>query len=338
MRLVVIIVTHLQQLTQGVTMSDDDKKLEMPYLAILPYQVLVDKLLPPACKIHFAIVCGLSKKFGYCYASDKQLAELQEVSIPTIESWNLFLEKSGHIIRKTINIFIPESKRGDSKQSFRKSRKIYINNAFVSKEDCETLENKGSHGTLDFKGSEEPLENKGYKNKPLSTNNNNNSSDPVVVVFSVDEDEKRKILQEFAFDSNTLTHLCSFSLQVISQALEAYRSQPPGKIANKEGYMRNAIQNGWKVEKKYSEEDKKTDLIKKIVERKEKCLELYINHKQYIAFKGVMDFKICDDGYEMRKDGNIVRIAFTEDNCVFYLLQYIDHAMKIIKGNDANNL
>jgi hypothetical protein len=151
-------------------MSDDENKLEMPFLAVLPYQILIDKSLPPGCKIHFAIICGLSKKFGYCYATDRQLAELEEVSINRIEEWNTILDRSGHITRKTINEHIPETKRNNPKQKFKKRRKIYINNAFVSKKDSETPKNQGSEEPPKNQGSEEPPKNQGYKKKPLSEN------------------------------------------------------------------------------------------------------------------------------------------------------------------------
>lgn len=306
----------------------EEKKLEMPFIAILPYRVLIEESLPPACKIHFSILCGLSKKFGYCFASDKQLAELQYVSVPTIESWNLQLEKLGFIKRITINEFIPECKRGESKQSFRKRRKIYTNEAFVSKEDCETL---------DFKGSEEPLENKGYKDKPLTTNNNNNSSEPVVV-SSESDNEKRKMLVEFAFDANTLSHLCTFSLEVISQALEAYRANPPGKITHKEGYIRNAIENGWKPPmKEPNEDDKNSQLVKTKNENHSRCKELYEKYKPYIKFKGILDFKVLDDAFEIRPyNGSISRIPFSEPNCLAILHNHIDNAMKIINNSREN--
>lgn len=316
----------------------EEKKLEMPFIAILPYRVLIEESLPAACKIHFSILCGLSKKYGYSFASDKQLAELQNMSVPTIESWNLQLEKLGFIKRITINEFIPESKRGESKQSFRKRRKIYTNEAFVSKEDCETLDFKGSHGTLDFKGSEEPLENKGYKDKPLNTNNNNNSSEPVVVVSSEHDDEKRKMLVEFAFDSNTLTHLCTFSLEVISQALEAYRSQAPEKIANKAGYMRDAIEKGWKVEKQKPEDDKKSELEKIMNENKLRCRELYEQYKPFIKHKGILNFSIYDNRIELyHHNGSSTPISLTELNCLAILHNHIDNAMKIINNAKEMN-
>ncbi len=185
-------------------------------------------------------------------------------------------------------------------------------------------------GGAKFADKQEPSNN--------NPNNNNNSSEPVVVVSSENDDEKRKMLVEFAFDSNTLTHLCTFSLEVISQALEAYRSQAPGKIVNKSGYMRNAIENGWKAEKSSSEDEIKNEKIKQINENSNRCKELYEKYKPYIKFKGILDFKICDDAFEIRPyNGSIQRIPFTETNCIAILHNYIDNAMKIINNSRETN-
>jgi hypothetical protein len=166
------------------------------------------------------------------------------------------------------------------------------------------------------------------------TENNNNRFEPVVVVSSENDDEKRKMLVEFAFDTKTLTHLCTFSLEVISQALEAYRSQLPGKIANKEGYMRNAIENGWKVEKTPNIEDEKNKLFKQINENKSRCTELYEQYKPYIKFKGFLDFKINDLYFEMRPyNGEVQLIPYTEPNCIAILHNYIDNGMKKINNS-----
>ena len=194
-----------QSLTQGFAMSYEEKCLEMPYIAILPYQILIDKSLAPACKIHFAILCGLSKKYGYCFATDKQLAELQEVSVQIIERWNMSLERSGHITRKTINEHITEYKRQNPKQKFIKRRKIYINNAFVSKEVSEPLQKEGSVEPLQIEGSVEPLQKEGYKSKPLKEKKDNKpmKEKEVVVPESLDdldleESQKMNIASKFS--------------------------------------------------------------------------------------------------------------------------------------------
>jgi len=108
-----------------------EQKLDYPYLAILPYEVMKVKKIPAAAKIHYACLVGLSKKEGYCWATDEQLAEMHEVDISQIKRWNLILEKKGFISRETKNVTY---RSDDHKMLWKKNRKIYVNDGFSRKE------------------------------------------------------------------------------------------------------------------------------------------------------------------------------------------------------------
>ena len=111
-------------------MSDSPKKLEYPYLAVIPYAVMSDKKLTPYAKLHFGCLAALSKKEGYCFASDKQLAEMHQVDERQISRWHKSLEENNHIVRDTYNV----SYRDDENRFLWKAkRKIYVNDGFARK-------------------------------------------------------------------------------------------------------------------------------------------------------------------------------------------------------------
>lgn len=140
--------------------------LELPAFAIIPFRVLSDKNISEAAKIHFGILTGLSHTYGYCWATDEQLAQLHQTSKRTVENWNRELSDAGHIIRDTENVCI--KKEGGGHQWVKK-RKIYTNDA-VSKKLSETTENGDSDGSAKNGDSDGTTENGGYKDKPLIEN------------------------------------------------------------------------------------------------------------------------------------------------------------------------
>jgi DNA-binding transcriptional regulator YhcF (GntR family) len=105
-------------------MSQD---LDLPYVALVPYAVLSDPNLSDAAKIHFGILAGLAKKFGYCWASDDQLAKMKGVNVRQIKRWHEQLEKAGFIKRDTTNHLLPNETH-DFK--WVKKRKIFVNDGF----------------------------------------------------------------------------------------------------------------------------------------------------------------------------------------------------------------
>lgn len=106
------------------------KKLELPYLATIPYSVQSDDTISDAAKVFFGQITGLSVKYGYLWATNAQFAEMKKTSQTNIERWLRLLEKGGHIRRETKNI-ARQSTAG--KWGFVSTRKIYILNSLANK-------------------------------------------------------------------------------------------------------------------------------------------------------------------------------------------------------------
>jgi len=96
-------------------------------------------------------------------------------------------------------------------------------------------------------------------------NNNNNPESPVVVVQIEDEEEKRKIIEDFNFDHKAIDELLKNPLQNFKDAILAMKEKK-GKLDNPKGYIRNAINNGWKPEGKKNRFDLHTPSSKKEIE------------------------------------------------------------------------
>ena len=87
------------------------------YYSIIPATVLYNKELKANEKLLYAIITSLSNKGGYCFATNKYLAEKLDVNPKTISSWISDL--------KDRNFIIVELIRNENKQIV--ERKIYIN-------------------------------------------------------------------------------------------------------------------------------------------------------------------------------------------------------------------
>lgn len=127
-----------------------ENSLELPYLAVIPYSILSDKDLEANAKLHFGCLAGLSKKNGYCWATDDQLAEMHEVSTRQILRWMKALESKGYIRRVTENISYRDA---EGKLLWKKTRRIYVNDGF-SKNVCEhdknvTINERDKNVTID---------------------------------------------------------------------------------------------------------------------------------------------------------------------------------------------
>lgn len=89
------------------------------YYSIIPATVLYNKELKANEKLLYAIITSLANKEGYCFASNKYLAEKLDVNPKTISSWISDL--------KDRNFIIVELIKNENKQIVQ--RKIYINDA-----------------------------------------------------------------------------------------------------------------------------------------------------------------------------------------------------------------
>lgn len=70
---------------------------QISYYAVIPATVRYDKELKAQEKLLYGEITALANRYGYCYAKNKYLAELYDVSIETISRWISKLEKQGYI-------------------------------------------------------------------------------------------------------------------------------------------------------------------------------------------------------------------------------------------------
>ncbi len=94
-----------------------EKKENVGYYLVIPSTILYNKELKANEKLLYAIITSLACKEGYCFATNKYLAEKLGVNPKTISSWISDL--------KDRNFIIVELIRNENKQIIQ--RKIYIN-------------------------------------------------------------------------------------------------------------------------------------------------------------------------------------------------------------------
>ena len=87
------------------------------YYSVIPATVLYNKELKANEKLLYAIITSLACKEGYCFASNKYLAEKLDVNPKTISSWISDLRDKNFVIVELI--------RNENKQIIQ--RRIYIN-------------------------------------------------------------------------------------------------------------------------------------------------------------------------------------------------------------------
>ena len=87
------------------------------YYSVIPATVLYNKELKANEKLLYAIITSLACKEGYCFASNKYLAEKLDVNPKTISSWISDLKDKNFVIVELI--------RNENKQIIQ--RRIYIN-------------------------------------------------------------------------------------------------------------------------------------------------------------------------------------------------------------------
>lgn len=94
-----------------------EKEENVGYYSVIPATILYNKELKANEKLLYAIITSLACKEGYCFATNKYLAEKLGVNPKTISSWISDL--------KNRNFIIVELIRNENKQIIQ--RKIYIN-------------------------------------------------------------------------------------------------------------------------------------------------------------------------------------------------------------------
>lgn len=94
-----------------------EEKQNVGYYSIIPSTILYNKNLKANEKILYAIITSLSNKEGYCFASNKYLAEKLNVGANTVSGWITDLRRKNFIQVELI--------RNDKQEIIQ--RRIYIN-------------------------------------------------------------------------------------------------------------------------------------------------------------------------------------------------------------------
>ena len=80
---------------------------------IIPADVRYDKRLPNGAKLLYGDICGLTNKFGYCFATNGYFAEMFSCTDITVSNWISKLKKCGYIdvsYNPHRRIFVEEAK------------------------------------------------------------------------------------------------------------------------------------------------------------------------------------------------------------------------------------
>lgn len=96
---------------------EEKQRNKVGYYSIIPSKILYNKELKANEKLLYAMITSLASKEGYCFATNKYLAEKLDVNPKTIASWISNLRDRNFIIVEVV--------RNENKQIIQ--RKIYIN-------------------------------------------------------------------------------------------------------------------------------------------------------------------------------------------------------------------
>lgn len=96
-----------------------ENKETLGYYSVIPATVLYNEELKANEKLLYAIITSLACKEGYCFASNKYLAEKLNVNPKTVSSWISDLRDKGFITVELV--------RNENNQIIQ--RKIYINDS-----------------------------------------------------------------------------------------------------------------------------------------------------------------------------------------------------------------
>lgn len=137
----------------------DQSTLHRPMFCIIPVAARLNKKISKGAKIFLGELLALSNKYGYCWASDENLAQMHDESLRTTQRWLQELEDEKFIYRNTFSVC--DGLTEEKKINFKKKRKIYVfqRPTLVSKKVCEHDKNGGTI---------EPPKMAGRNNKPLN--------------------------------------------------------------------------------------------------------------------------------------------------------------------------
>jgi DNA-binding MarR family transcriptional regulator len=78
-------------------MHISEKFKDFPFDVVIPSHLLLNRDIESSAKVFYAIVRNLTNFEGYCYDTNKYLAELMDVDVSTIQKWLRSLERAGYI-------------------------------------------------------------------------------------------------------------------------------------------------------------------------------------------------------------------------------------------------
>lgn len=96
----------------------DFETCEISFDCVLPSALLFNKKIELTAVKLYAMIRGLTKKHGYCYATNKYLSELMEASERSVTEWILQLKKEGYLEVET------------DKNGIHWQRRIYLSDKF----------------------------------------------------------------------------------------------------------------------------------------------------------------------------------------------------------------
>ena len=176
--------------------QEKEKSLHLPFLAIIPYAVRANKNICAECKIFYGELAALSTKYGYCYASTAQLAEMKGIGKRTILRFLSELENESFIKRKTESYsYESPTPENPKRKLWKKHRKIYVGEGFSNN----ICERDTEHSNKKYEGANPDTFNEGanigtYNKRTLIENNNPAEPDtPSAVVIPQTIKELQKI-------------------------------------------------------------------------------------------------------------------------------------------------
>lgn len=175
-----------------------------------------------------------------------------------------------------------------------------------------------------------------YNNKGILTCNEEQQqmpAAPIVVPSNIQEEkpkdtlqsQKIELLSPYGFSSNILKEFICFSLDHLSQAIEAYNQQAKIKTMSK-GALIESIRKGWKPN--VTKEDIKNEEVKKrnsielfLIENRKKAAKL---SREYPHVHGnTYGFTVSDNLVWIRFPKGSRSISLFDDNCIDELENYI---------------
>lgn len=214
---------------------------EPSYFSIIPANVRYDNRLPAKAILLYSEITALTKKDGYCWASDTHFAKLYKVSNTTVQNWLHALEKYGYITREVVY-------REGTKQ---------IKNRYIRIFEYPTQENLGTYPNKFKNPTQENLRGNNKSNNKFNNKNNNKPSKPPKPVADRDHFESlwklypNKKGKESAWNSYKQSIKAGANDDEIKQGINSYLAEIKAKQTPKR-YIKHGQtwfkQKGWQDE------------------------------------------------------------------------------------------